>query len=208
MSGSNRSKGDGDTIAAVALDLLDSGKPSFGDGVDMCWSYTDGPLTVTATMRTGARAMNAVVAVDDHDDRLETLDGRAWKEWLRLSNWFGLGGNHRITTRTLLELDTSAPVEAPTSATLSPEWQDLFDSTVSDAEKELVVALAETGVPVPELSYETDDGDVVDFAWGERRIGVLLEPNDEVTRTMSESGWTLCPPDAEQIAAALQSGTA
>ncbi|MGA4692584.1 DEAD/DEAH box helicase [Rhodococcus sp. AB351] len=206
VGGNNRSKGDGDTIAAVALDLLDGGKPSFGDGVDMCWSYADGPLTVTATMRTGTRAMNAVVVVDDHDDRIEILDGRAWKEWLRLSNWFGLGGIHRITTRRLLELDSSAPVEAPTSATLSPEWQDLFDSTVSDVEKQLVLALAETGVPVPELGYETEEGEVVDFAWGEHRIGVLLEPNDEVTRTMSESGWTLCPPDAEQIAAAMKNG--
>ncbi|SUE13269.1 dead/deah box helicase [Rhodococcus gordoniae] len=204
VGGSNRSKGDGDTIAAAALDLLNGGKPSFGDGVDMCWSYTDGPLTVTATMRTGTRAMNAVVVVDDHDDQLEILDGRAWKEWLRLSNWFGLGGSHRITTRKLLELDTSAPVEAPTAATLSPEWQELFDSTVSDAEKQLVLALAESGVPVPELSYETDDGDVVDFAWGEHRIGVLLAPNDEVARTMAESGWTMCPPDVEQIAAVVK----
>ncbi|WP_435277918.1 DEAD/DEAH box helicase [Rhodococcus yananensis] len=206
VNGRNRTKGDGDTIATAALDLLDGGKATFGDGVDMCWSYTDGPLTVTATMRTGTRAMNAVVVVDDHDDRIEVLDGRAWKEWLRLSNWFGLGGSHRITTRKLLELDSSSPVEAPTSAALSPEWQDVFDATVSDVEKQLVLALADAGVPVPELSYETDDGEVVDFAWGEHRIGVLLEPNDDIVRTMSESGWTLCPPNAEQIAAALKNG--
>ncbi len=93
VNGSNRAKGDGDTIATAALDLLDGGKATFGNGVDMCWAYADGPLTVTATMRTGTRAMNAVVVVDDHDERIEMLDGRAWKEWLRLSNWFGLGGS-------------------------------------------------------------------------------------------------------------------
>ena len=98
--------------------------------------------------------------------------------------------------------DTGTPI----AATLTPQWQALFDATVSDAEKRLILALADTGVPVPELSYETDDGEVVDFAWGEHRIGVLLEPNDDIVRTMSESGWTLCPPNAEQIAAALKNG--
>lgn len=208
VRGDNRSKGDGDTVAAAALSLLDGGPASFGDGADMCWSYTDGPLTLTAAMRPGTHTLSAVLVVDDRDEQLEILDGRAWKEWLRLSNWLGLSGNHRVTTRRLLELDTSAPAAAPTAAALSPDWQTVFDSTVSDVEKQLVLALAAADLPVPVLGFETDGGEVVDFAWGDSLIGVLLDPDDVTAHTMSESGWTLCPPDAEQIAAAMRNGGA
>ena len=64
----------------------------------------------------------------------------------------------------------------------------MFDSTVSDAEKQLVIALAAADLPVPTVGYETDDGEVVDFAWGDVRIGVLLDPDDDTANTMSETG--------------------
>lgn len=203
----NRSKGEGSTITANALTLLDGRRGSFGEGTDMCWFHTDGPLAVTASMHPGTRTISAVLVVDDRDDQLEIHDGRAWKEWLRLSNWLGLSDNHHVTTRSLIEAGASAPVAKP-SAELTPDWQAVYDSTVSDAEKQLVIALAAAELPVPIVGYETDDGEVVDFAWGDVRIGVLLDPNDDAANTMSESGWTLCPPDAERIAAALQNGTA
>lgn len=202
----NRRKGDGATIASAALPLLDGATAPFGDGADMCWSFSAGPLAITASMRPDMQTINAVLVVDDRDDRLEILDGRAWKEWLRLSNWLGLSSNHRVTTRSLLERDTRAPEGAPTAAALSSEWQAIFDVTVSDVEKQLVLDLAAAGVPVPAVGYETDGGEVVDFAWDDSRIGVLLEPNSDAERAMSESGWTLCPPDADQIAAAIKKG--
>lgn len=117
-----------------------------------------------------------------------------------------LSRNHRITTRSLLEHDTSTPAVVPVSASLSPGWQEVFDATVSDLEKALVLALVAADLPVPVIGYETDDGDVVDLAWDNPRIGVLFEPDDELARTMSESGWILCPLDAEQIAAAMKNG--
>ena len=57
---------------------------------------------------------------------LESFDGKAWKEWLRLSNWLGISGRHRVTTRTLL---TAAPVragEASDEVALPTEWQHVF----------------------------------------------------------------------------------
>jgi hypothetical protein len=206
VRGHNRVKGDGNTVAASALTLLDGGAGSFGTGTDMCWSYVEGPLVVTAAMRPDTRALSAVLVVDDRDDRLEIHDGRAWKEWLRLSNWLGFGSSHRITTRSLLEHDATAPTGAPDAGDLSPAWQVVFDSTVSDVEKRLVLALATTDLPVPVLGYETEDGAVVDFAWGDSRVGVLLDPDEITAHTMSEAGWTLCPPDAEQIATAIKKG--
>ncbi|MGC4960933.1 DEAD/DEAH box helicase [Gordonia sp. DT101] len=208
VGGGTRAKGNGDTVGARALDVLDGKSPDFGDGVDMCWSYVEGPLVATATMRPGTRTTNAVLALDDRDDRLEVLEGQAWKEWLRLSNWLGLSSNHRITTRSLLEANATAPAATPTSADLPLAWREVFDATVSDAEKELVIALAAAEVPVPTVGFETDDGEVVDFAWGDVRIGVLLDRDVAKANTMSEAGWTLCPPDAERIAAALQNGMA
>ena len=206
VGGATRARGNGDTVGARALDVLNGESPDFGDGVDMCWSYVDGPLVATATMRPDTRTTNAVLVLDDRDDRLEILDGHAWKEWLRLSNWLGLSGNHRITTRSLLEQNTAAPESVPTAADLPHVWRAVFDATVSDGEKQLVLALAAAGVPVPELGYETEDGYVVDFAWADSAVGVLLEPDDDAAHTMSNAGWTVCPPDAEAIATAIRNG--
>lgn len=208
MRADNRAKGDADSLGEAARAVLDNHPALFDDGSDMCWSYSDGPLAVTAAMRSGTRTINAVLAVDDRDERLEIHDGRAWKEWLRLSNWLGLSDRHRVTTLSLLDADASAPVAEPISESveLSTEWQDVFDSAVSDAEKALVLALAESGVelPAPALGYETDDGDVIDLAWADIRVGVVAEDQSELTNTMTELGWTMCPPDAGQIVEALK----
>ncbi|WP_062393382.1 DEAD/DEAH box helicase [Gordonia phthalatica] len=201
----NRGPGDADALATSALGLLDGEAAEFGVGTDMCWWSTDGPLAVTAAMRPGTRTLTAVLAVDDRDENLEILDGHAWKEWLRLSNWFGLSDDSRITTRSLLTADGSGPAAKP-KADLSSEWQAVYDSTVSDEEKQLVIALAAAELPVPTLGYETDDGDVLDFAWSDHRLGVVLDPDDSITHTMSEAGWTLCPPSIDQIATALKNG--
>ncbi|QCB52930.1 DEAD/DEAH box helicase [Rhodococcus sp. PAMC28707] len=202
----NRVKGDGETVTANAVRLLDGASAAFGDGVDMCWFHVDGPLSITAAMHHDSRKIKAVLVVDDRDEKLEVHDGRAWKEWLRLSNWLGLSRNHHITTRSLVEAGASAPAAAPV-AELTAEWQAVYDSTVSDAEKKFVIELAATDLPVPIVGFETDDGEVVDFAWRDMRIGVLFAPDDATTNTMSEAGWTLCTPDIEQIAVALRSAS-
>ncbi|MBY3794510.1 DEAD/DEAH box helicase [Rhodococcus fascians] len=203
----NRVKGDGGTVTENAVSLLNGATVAFGEGSDMCWSHVDGPLAVTAAMLQGSRNIKAVLVVDDRDDKLEIHEGRAWKEWVRLSNWLGLSGNHLVTTRSLIEAGASAPTAVPT-AELTPEWQAVYDSTVSDAEKKFVIELAATDLPVPTVGFETDDGEVVDFAWRDVRIGVMFAPDDATTNTMSEAGWILCTPDIEQIAAALRNGTA
>ena len=66
-------------------------------------------------------------------------------------------------------------------------------------ERALIRALAEAGAAVPVLGFETDDGDVLDLAWADARIGVVFDDGAEA------EGWTLYPPDAAQIVAALKS---
>ncbi|EKT76864.1 hypothetical protein WSS_A40635 [Rhodococcus opacus M213] len=126
--------------------------------------------------------------------------------WLTVltSNPLGVSDRHRVSTGS--RDDTGTPTAAPAAVTLAPQWQTLFDATVSNAEKQLVIALAASELPVPTVGYETDDGEIVDFAWGDVRVGVLLDPDDDTANTMSEAGWTLCPPDAAQIAAAMKNG--
>ncbi|MGW5454753.1 DEAD/DEAH box helicase [Nocardia sp. NPDC003979] len=199
-----RHQGDADAIASWALDLIDGTASTPADGEYNCWSYSDGPLTITAATNKGMKTLDAVLAFDDRDEKLELDGGRAWKEWLRLSNWFGLA-DHVITTRTLLQANSTVPERGPDvgSAELTPDWQVLYDDTVSDAERELVLALAAAGVPVPVLGVETDRGDVIDMGWPDVRLGVLLaEP--EAANTMTEQGWTICPADPAELVRALQ----
>ena len=129
-------------------------------------------------------------------------------QWLTAltSSSIGVSDVHGVTTGSLLHDDTDTPAAPQAAVTLAPQWQALFDATVSDVEKQLVIELAAADLPVPTVGYETDDGEVVDFAWDDARIGVLLDPDDNAANTMSESGWTLCPPDAAQIAAAMKNG--
>lgn len=200
-----RAKGDGDGIARRARDALDGSSAAFPPGTDMCWSFTHGPLVVSATMRQATKTINAVLALDDYDDTLEAQEGKAWKDWLRLSNWLGLSDNHLITTRSLLVADSAAPSGASVYANLalSAEWQQRFDLTVSDAERTLILQLAAEGVPLPVVGEETRDGVVMTLSWA-GRVGVMLDDEPEVVKTLSEQGWTVCPPMVVRIVDALE----
>lgn len=194
----NRMKSDSDDVAAAALATLDESTPFETAGADTCWTYADGGVAVTAGARTTSDPPRTVLAVDDRDERLESLDGKAWKEWLRLSNWLGISGPGRVTTRTLL---ASAPVSGPAEteeAELPEEWQLLFDEAVSNAERALIRALAAAGAAVPELGYETTNGDVLDMAWAGGRVAVVFDEAEPV------DGWTLCSPDVDEIVEALK----
>ncbi|SMG55763.1 Distinct helicase family with a unique C-terminal domain including a metal-binding cysteine cluster [Rhodococcus rhodochrous J3] len=204
----NRAHSAAESMLESALAALNGSRPFTGSGTDMCWALTEGTLTVTAAVTSPAdRSATAVLALDDRDEVLDNLDGRAWKEWLRLSNWLGIADRHRITTRSLLEssptpVSTGVPQEQP----LPYEWQSLLDETVSEAERILIRALvsADPRVPVPLLGYETDEGEVLDLAWEGHRIGVLLDESVTEATTMADTGWTLCPPEAAQIVAVLK----
>lgn len=199
-----RVHGDGDAIASWALDLIEGKQSQIAAGEYACWSYTDGPLTITAALRKDKKAVDAVLALDDRDESLELREGHAWKEWVRLANWFGLA-DHVITTRSLLATNSTVPDRGPdaTGADLTPAWQAVYDDTISDAERELVLGLAAAGAPVPELGVETDRGDVIDIGWADVRIGVLIESPDAAP-TMTEQGWTICPADPAELVEALK----
>lgn len=141
----------------------------------------------------------AVVAVDDRDQQIGSLDGKAWKEWLRLSNWLGLSRRHRVSSYSVLSSSPTEGAVASDEVALPAEWELVLNEAISEAERDLIRALADAGVAVPALGYETDDGEVIDLAWAEVRVGVKFDT------TIGADGWTLCPADVPQILAALKS---
>ncbi len=203
--GADRVKGDLTAVAPWALDLLDGRAPSIPAGNYACWSYSVGPLAITAALRADTKTIHAVLALDDRDEKLEALDGQGWKEWLRLSNWFGLCDNHIITTRSLLAANTEAPKETPTTsaAELNHDYQQAYGDAFSTAERELVLALASAQAPVPVVGGESDDGHALDLAWPQAQVVVLFDTESETAQVMTERGWTICPPDAGRIVEAL-----
>ena len=200
-----RYKGDSDELAGWALNLLDDANAQIPEGRYACWSYTDGPLTVTAALRTDNSTSTAVLLLDDSDDGRAVDRRPAWQEWLRLSNWFGLYEAHLITSRNLLTDETPTPTtttEADITG-LSPQWQALYADSISDQERTLIRELASAGAPLPAQGFETDDGEVIDIAWAGPRVGVLFDDVAEAADTITDQGWTICGPEIAPIVAAL-----
>lgn len=201
----SRHRGDSAGLADWALGLLDDENARIPAGEYACWSYTDGPLTVTAAFRPDTGASTAVLLLDDRDDRIDSDGGAAWREWLRLSNWFGLHEGHLITSRKLLTEETPTPgIPAAADTTdLSPHWQKSYEESISDQERALIRALAAAGTPLPTQGFETDDGEVIDIAWPGARVGVLFDDVGEAADTIADLGWTVCVPEIAPIVAAL-----
>ncbi|WP_280204952.1 DEAD/DEAH box helicase [Nocardia farcinica] len=200
-----RIKGDSAALAEWALALLDGRDPEIPDGNHVCAPYSDGPMAIIAAMRPDPMTITAVLVLDDRDHALESDNGAGWREWLRLSNWFGLRDNHVVTARSLLAHDPTAPdLRSDTVVDdLPPEWQRLVDESISDAERALIRDLSGAGVPLPAQGFETDDGEVVDLAWPGARVGVLFDRGAIATNTLTDQGWTVCPPEMTPIIAAL-----
>ncbi|WP_063127655.1 DEAD/DEAH box helicase [Nocardia fusca] len=201
----SRHKGNGDDLADWALNLLDDKDARIPTGDHACWSYTDGPLTVTAALRPDTRTCTAVLVLDDRDEQLALEGGTGWREWLRLSNWFGLSETHLVTSRRLLTEATPTPgTSAEVDTTdLSPQWQALYADSISEQERTLIRALAAAGTPLPVQGFETDDGEVIDIAWSGARVGVLFDDVTEAADTIADQGWTVCVPEIAPILAAL-----
>ncbi|MBJ7339772.1 DEAD/DEAH box helicase [Mycolicibacterium sp.] len=198
VRGDNRVKSDSGDVATAAVAMLDGLTPFEAAGADVCWAYADGGVAIAAGVHGTSDAPAAVLAVDDRDDRLENIGGAAWKEWLRLSNWLGISDSRRVTTRTLLASAPEIGVADAGDLPLPAEWQLLFDEAVSEAERELIRALAAAGAATPEMGYETTDGGVFDMAWAGARVAVSFDDVDRI------DGWTVCPPDVLEIVEALK----
>lgn len=132
-------------MAAAATAVLDGAAPFPGSGADVCWTFLDAGIAMTAGVHTMADPPRAVLAVDDRDHRLGDLDGKAWKEWLRLSNWLGLSDRHTVSTYSLLATTPTPVSGGDEHEQLPAQWQAVLAEAVSDAERDLIRALARAG---------------------------------------------------------------
>src|SRR5690606_3563778 len=129
-----RFKAEAPALGEWALALLEGRETTLPPGNHACAYYTDGPLAVTLAWQPDTKTVSAVLVLDDRDEALDTRDGDAWREWLRLSNWFGLRDTHLVTTRSLLAGEPTAPeprVDAGSAPALSAQWQTLHDESIA-----------------------------------------------------------------------------
>lgn len=71
------------------------------------------------------------------------------------------------------------------AGTFTAEWQSLIDNALSDIEREMLLKLANAGVPAPEQGYETDEGMPCALAWPEPRYALVEEDSVDL------AGWTV-----------------
>lgn len=91
-------------------------------------------------------------------------------------------------------------IERTSSSRLPRRDSVSYDETISDEEKDLVVALAAIpGMPLPELGAETEMAVVLDFAWAEAKVGVAEDLPPEDANTIGNAGWKILETSAEQI---------
>ncbi|WP_214370457.1 DEAD/DEAH box helicase [Pseudonocardia sp. H11422] len=142
--------------------------------------------------------------VDDRDEVVGSpAQVEAWRDWLALSNIFQFLEPGRFAAHTATTA-VEAPVPATGEASIPPDWQAIAD-TWDGAGRNLVLALAAAGVPVPESGLEVADGDYqIDLAWPQQRIAIVVEgDDDELGDWLRTNGWTVLDPDEQAVRAAF-----
>ncbi|WP_219420242.1 DUF1998 domain-containing protein [Pseudonocardia nigra] len=165
---------------------------------------------VAVVERRSLHDVRAWLAVDDRDSTVgESEQVEAWRDWLAAGNvlqFLPPGRFHASSYSTVVEPSDAGPA----TAALPVAWQQIVD--VSEAPLHgLVIELAGV-VPLPVAGLEVDDGEhVLDLAWPDRRIAVVLGDDDDDDEGrdawLAAHGWTVLPPDAGGVRAALNAAS-
>jgi hypothetical protein len=79
---------------------------------------------------------------------------------------------------------------------LDAEWADLWREA-SSAERELIVTLADQGVPVPELGVESNGGIPIPISWPGKLVATALGLDEDDVKDLVAEGWTVLPEGLE-----------
>lgn len=149
-----------------------------------------------------------LVALHVHDQNLAETDGRrAWNGVLRLYNLLQFVPGAWWTTALGVERGNYASFGVVSDAELPDSWAEAV--TLADSGlRETLLALADAGVPTPEVGFELADaaGRVVaeaELAWPDSHVAALLA--GESATPFEQAGWQAFPADLPDLLAKLAS---
>lgn len=198
-----RAASDLTTVAHVAPDA--SGNPA--------WLHRDGFLSVVSRIMDPSLGMASgvemAIILDDRESALAKADNGGWRAWLRLANLTGLR-TALTNIRTLSQVEVgvkAAPVENASrlgATDFTSEWTTAITLAYSPLEKDFVRLMAESsGIPVPEVGFETSDGIPVPVAWADQRIAADVNLSDEDRIDLALAGWLVIEATIDAVRNAL-----
>ncbi|MBX7447198.1 DEAD/DEAH box helicase [Mycolicibacterium sp. 3033] len=199
---------DTEPVTTLALQALDGGPVTDPSGNTSVWSF--GGFAFAVRMTGQPFSAEAAIVVDDSDAALHSDSRDGWREWLRWSNLLNFRSVPPvITTRRHSALSaprSTAPAHAEgvEAGALTGAWRDAYEQADA-AGQELIMQLAETALPVPDVGEEVD-GIPVEISWPTRRIVVDLGLDDAERRHFTSAGWTVCTADTDNLTAVLSDG--
>ena len=168
--------------------------------------------SLVAVVEPRGPVLDVALVLDDRPGALDSASSDAWHEWLRLSNALAL--REWPTTVTTVTRVLASPQTSPasrfepvaTAAGLPEKWVGTWDAAFGEKERALIVELAERPeLDVPQVGAEGPMGIPMDLSWPQSRAAVALEGfSDQDRADLERAGWTVLPPDADAIAAALR----
>jgi hypothetical protein len=108
------------------------------------------------------------------------------------------GAAEQVLRRLVASGDSVTNPEAP--KWLPVDWRQVYQAAVG-AERDVVLALARAGVPLPELGFESDGGIPISIAWPSRMVASDFDVEPDDRRELEADGWTVLSID--EVAAAL-----
>jgi hypothetical protein len=200
------------SLVGRAAELMAAAGNTTTSGVPSAIWWREGQVGVLTRLHPATQtAMETVVILDDSDSAVADPDHkRAWQRWLQLANAFTDASHTVVLTSTTMATTAGAPavvvpsVAAP-AVDLAPEWASLADLVKESAlELALVRALAASpAVSVPVYGEEFGNGTPVDFAWPDRKVAVLVDPDDASVDDLQADGWTVVDAEIEALLEAL-----
>jgi len=190
-------------LEQVLLDAIVAGSMPPASRPERRWFWRLGACALNAELQDNGN-VRVVLALDDRPATISETDfKRAWQEWLRLSNLFGMRDHSAAITA--VSLMSGAP--EPAAAVASPVeavWQEALSLCATAAEREVVtLASAIAGVTPPELGHEVLGGSAVIVAWPDLKVAVDTGWDADVSARLQSEGWTIASPEASSLAAAL-----
>ena len=131
---------------------------------------------------------------DDYTNRNTEDFKRLWNEFWRLSNLLQFLPNvYQVSRELVEEYGDDLNMEGLTDSVVpSDEWKETFE-IIDESCKHILSEVMEGHGPIPEVGYEvaTNQGTVgeLELAWETKKVGVLLDDDQEVLNILKEQQW-------------------